>query len=219
MGPPLRPVWSWPSLPSFPGGASALCGGGLARSGPKDSCIPPMGTLCAQPALAVVSGLELWAEDQLGRPAPSLSTAGLQDSALSPLELGGGAQRCRSSPALLLFPSLSGSWVVVRAPGGAWSSKGFSETILPFRSRAACSGPEPSLDICPLSSEGQKLWASGSAPSTQTHVPASDHPIMVCVNLGLRDRALWGHVIEHGLGDPARLPLRLVPLEAGPPDC
>lgn len=104
-----------------------------------------------------------------------------------------------------------------------WSSKA-SETILPFGSRAACPGPEPSLDIPPLASEGSEavglrglphprrfMFQLPATPSCRTLRAPQKAP------LALRDRASWGHVIERGLGDPLpRPPLRLVPLEAGP---
>lgn len=104
MGPPLRPV-VLASLPeSFPGGPLPMCGGGLARSGPKDSCIPHPWEHCVpSPALAVVSGLELWAVDQLA--ACSQPVHGWPSGTLlcHPWSWVGSSEM-PPPPALLLFP-------------------------------------------------------------------------------------------------------------------
>lgn len=120
--------------------------------------------------------------------------------------------------------NLSGSWVVVSERPQWPGPPGASETILPFGSRAACPGPEPSLwTSARWPVRGQELWASGVCPihadSRSSFQPPHRGGLSVLPRNPpcLRDRASWGHVIEFRLGDRLpRPPLRLVPLEAGP---
>lgn len=210
----LPGILSWGPLPT--------CGGGLARLGPKDSCIPPTGTLCAQPG----PGCGFWPGTLDGGPAGRLLPARPRSAFRTVLcrprswvgELSDAAPHLLSS----CFQSL---WILGCSERPRWAGPPrASETILPFGSRATCPGPEPSLDIPPLASEGSEavglrglphprrfMFQLLATPSWRTLCAPQKAP------LALRDRASWGHVIERGLGDPLpRPPLRLVPLEAGP---
>lgn len=140
-----------------------MCGGGLARSGPKDSCIPPMGTLCAQPG----PGCGFWPGALGGGPAgrllPACPRLAFRTLLCRPWSWVG---ELRDAAPHLLSSCFQSLWILGCGEGPRWAGPPrASETILPFRSRAACSGPEPSLWTsarCPV--RGQKLWASGVCP-------------------------------------------------------
>lgn len=126
----------------------------IPASHPWEHCVP-------SPALAVVSGLELWAEDQLAACSQPVHSWPSGLCFVTP----GAGWGSSEMPLLACSPvsNLSGSWVVVRAPGGL-VLQGLLRRSCPSGA-ATCPGPELSLWTsarCPV--RGQKLWALGVCP-------------------------------------------------------